>query len=130
MKIIIPLAPITKKNSQRIKVNRGTGKRYVAPSINFEIYQNRCFEYLYKFRGLVDSDNYPLNIKCLFYMPKRYRVDLVNLLESIDDVLTHYKIIVDDSSKYVGGHDGSRVLYDKDNPRTEIYIEPLRSHID
>ena len=92
MKIIIPLAPITKKNSQRIKVNRGTGKRYVAPSINFEIYQNRCFEYLYKFRGLVDSDNYPLNIKCLFYMPKRYRVDLVNLLESIDDVLLNRSI--------------------------------------
>ena len=125
VKIIIPLAPITKKNSQEIRVNRRTGKRYVAPSDNFTIYQNKCFPYLYQLRSTAAELNYPLNVKCLFYMPKRYRVDLVNLLESIDDILTHYKIIIDDSFKYIGGHDGSRVLYDKNNPRTEIYISPL-----
>ena len=124
-KIIIPLAPVTKKNSQEIRVNKRTGKRYVAPSDNFTIYQNKCFPFLYQLRSHAEKLNYPLNVKCLFYMPKRYRVDLTNLLEAIDDVLTHYKIIIDDSYKYIGGHDGSRVLYDKDNPRTEIYILPL-----
>lgn len=123
-KITIPLEPRTKKNSQQIR-KKPTGQRYVAPSNTFLVYQNRCFPYLYHLRSNAESLQYPLNIKCLFYMPKRYNVDLVNLLEAIDDILVHYKIIKDDGAKYVGGHDGSRVLYDKENPRTEIYITTL-----
>ena len=123
---VIPLTPITKKNSQEIRKNHKTGRRFVAPSDTFKIYQNRCFPYLYQARSIADAWKYPLNVKCLFYMPKRYRVDLVNLLEAIDDILTFYKIIPDDSFKYIGGHDGSRVLYDKDDPRTEIYFSPLQ----
>lgn len=124
-KIVIPLEPRTKKNSQQIRKNAATGQRYVAPSNTFLVYQNRCFPYLYHLRSNAESLQYPLNIKCLFYMPKRYNVDLVNLLEAIDDILVHYKIIKDDGAKYVGGHDGSRVLYDKENPRTEIYFTAL-----
>ena len=123
--IIIPVAPITKKNSQQIRVNHNTGKKFIAPSDNFKIYQNKCLEYVWPFRFLNFDGQYPLNIKCLFYMPTRRRVDLTNLLEAIDDVLTHYGVIPDDDAQHVGGHDGSRVLYDKDNPRTEIYISPL-----
>ena len=123
-KIIIPLEPRTKKNSQQIR-RKTTGQRYVAPSNTFLVYQNQCFPYLYYLRSNAESLQYPLNIKCLFYMPTHRRVDLVNLLEAIDDVLVHYKLIVDDSAAYVGGHDGSRVLYDKENPRTEIYITTL-----
>ena len=123
--IVIPLEPRTKKNSQQIRRNRATGKRYVAPSNAFLLYQNQCCQYLYHLRSFAESLKYPLNIKCLFYMPKRYNVDLVNLLEAIDDILVHYKIIKDDGAKYVGGHDGSRVLYDKENPRTEIYFTTL-----
>lgn len=124
MKIIIPLPPITKKNSQEIRVNRRTGKRFVAPSQKFKEYQNNAGFFIK--RAGVYSGEYPVNITCRFYMPKKYRVDLVNLLESIDDILTHYGVIVDDSAQYIGGHDFSRVLYDKDNPRTEIYIQPLQ----
>ena len=123
--IIIPVAPITKKNSQQIRVNHYTGKKFIAPSDNFKIYQNKCLEYVWPFRFLNFDGQYPLNIKCLFYMPTRRRVDLTNLLEAIDDVLTHYGVIPDDDAQHVGGHDGSRVLYDKENPRTEIYISPL-----
>lgn len=123
--IIIPLEPRTKKNSQQIRRNRATGKQFVAPSNTFLFYQNQCFPYLYQLRSNAESLQYPLNIKCLFYMPTHRRVDLVNLLEAIDDVLVHYKLIVDDSAAYIGGHDGSRVLYDKENPRTEIYITTL-----
>lgn len=123
--IIIPLEPRTKKNSQQIRKNHATGKRYVAPSNTFLVYQNQCFPYLYHLRSNAESLQYPLNIKCLFYMPTHRRVDLVNLLEAIDDVLVHYKLIIDDCAAYIGGHDGSRVLYDKENPRTEIYITTL-----
>ena len=123
MKIIIKLPPITKKNSQQIHVNRQTGARFIAPSAKFTEYQNNAGFFIR--RAGVYSGKYPVNVKCLFYMPTRRRVDLVNLLESVDDLLTHFGIIPDDSAQYIGGHDGSRVLYDKDDPRTEIVIFPL-----
>lgn len=58
-------------------------------------------------------------------MPTRRRVDLVNLLEATCDVLVRYGIIEDDHCGIVASHDGSRVLYDKAHPRTEIYISRL-----
>ena len=123
MKIIINLPPITKKNSQQIFINGRTGKPFVAPSRKYKDYENNAG--LCVVRAGRYSGEYPVNIKCLFYMPTKRRVDLVNLLESVDDLLQHYGIITDDSAAYVGGHDGSRVLYDKENPRTEIYISKL-----
>ena len=50
------------------------------------------------------------------------RVDLVNLLEATCDILVDANVIADDNSGIVAGHDGSRVKYDKDNPRVEITI--------
>ena len=124
MKITILLAPVTKKNSNEIHVNPRTGKPFVAPSRRFKEYQDNCGYFI--MRGDVKPvTEYPVNIKCLFYMPTKRRVDLTNLLEAIDDVLVHYGVIVDDSDKYLAAHDGSRVLYDKENPRTEIYISRL-----
>lgn len=66
--------------------------------------------------------DYPVNVKCVFYMPTRRRVDLTNLLEAVDDVLVRSGVLADDHSGIVVSHDGSRVLYDKKNPRTEIEI--------
>ena len=67
-------------------------------------------------------------MRCLFYMPTRRVVDLVGLLQAIDDVLVHYGVIQDDNSRIVASHDGSRVLYDKANPRTEIEITGVNDH--
>lgn len=63
-----------------------------------------------------------VNVKCIFYMKTRRKVDQLNLLATIDDLLVEMKILADDSSRIVVGHDGSRVLYDPDNPRAEITI--------
>ena len=68
-----------------------------------------------------------VNVCCRFYMKTDYdnakaRVDLVGLLQGIDDLLTERGCIEDDNSRIIGGHDGSRVLWDKLNPRTEITI--------
>ena len=123
IEITIPLAPVTKKNSQRILINRKTGTPFVMPSVKYERYQKEAAYYL--LRGdqkIKPVEDYPVNVKCLFYMPTHRRVDLTNLLEAVDDLLVHYGVIADDSYKFVAGHDGSRVLYDKENPRTEIYI--------
>lgn len=64
----------------------------------------------------------PVHIKYLFYMGTRRKVDKLNLQAAADDLLVLADIIKDDNSSIVKSHDGTRVLYDKEKPRTEIYI--------
>ena len=118
IKFTIPLPPITKKNSQRIMTNRGTGKPFIMPSENYKQYERDAAWFIPK--GVYISA--PVNVKCLFYMPTRRRVDLTNLLEAIADIVVKVGLLADDDYTVVESHDGSRVLYDKDNPRTEVYI--------
>lgn len=67
----------------------------------------------------------PVHVKYLFYMATRRRVDKLNLCAAADDLLVEAGILKDDNSGIVKSHDGTRVLYDKQNPRTEIYIYPF-----
>lgn len=121
IRFTINLPPITKKNHGRIVRNRRTGKPLMLPSEQYEAYEKNAGWFL-KPMGI----DYPVNVKCLYFMPTRRRVDLVNLLECTDDVLVKYGVIKDDNSTIVVSHDGSRVLYDKDRPRTEIIITRVR----
>lgn len=114
-KFVIPIAPVTKKNHGRIVLRNGKPK--LLPSEQFERYQEAAGWFL-KPIGIVE----PVNVRCLFYMPTRRVVDLVGLLQAIDDVLVHYGVLKDDNSRIIVSHDGSRVLYDKENPRTEVEI--------
>lgn len=118
LKFTIPLPPITKKNSQRILVNKSTGRPFIAPSEQYKQYEKDA-QWFIRERPRID---YPVNVKCVFYMPTRRRVDLTNLMEAADDVLVHAGVIADDHSGIVVSHDGSRVDYDKERPRTEIEI--------
>ena len=118
LKITIELPPITKKNSQRILVNKSTGKPFIMPSEQYKQYEKNAQWFIHD-RPRID---YPVNVKCVFYMPTRRRVDLTNLLEAADDVLVHSGVLADDHSGIVVSHDGSRVDYDKERPRTEIEI--------
>lgn len=118
MKITINLTPVTKKNSQRIITVKG--RPMIIPSANYKQYEKDCKAFI---KPLDKPIDYPVNVKCVFYMPTRRRVDLVNLEESICDILVHHGVLADDNSKIVVSMDGSRVEYDKDNPRTEIDIE-------
>ena len=115
----IPLAPISKKNSQQIFVNRKTGRPFIMPSEQYRRYEREAALFIPR-DICIDR---PVNVQCLFYMPTRRKCDLTNLLEAIDDILVKFRVLADDNFTIVEGHDGSRVLYDKDNPRTEIYIE-------
>lgn len=126
MTFTIPGAPVTKKNSQNI-IEIGQkcpvckrGKRSIPlPSKQYKAYEELAGYYLPNKWAMLDK---PLNVKCLYFMPTRRRVDLVNLLEATCDILTHYGVIKDDNSGVVVSHDGSRVLYDKERPRVEITI--------
>ena len=58
-------------------------------------------------------------------MKTKRKCDLTNLLECADDVLVKAGILVDDNYTIIESHDGSRVHYDKENPRTEIIIKEV-----
>lgn len=58
-------------------------------------------------------------------MPTKRLCDLTNMLEAIDDVMVKAGLLKDDNYKIIAAHDGSRVLYDKSNPRTEVCIERI-----
>lgn len=121
LKFTVPLSPISKKNSQQILTNRATGRPFILPSKKYKDYEKAAARYIPTLRQPKPIDQ-PVNIKCLFYMPTRRKVDLTNLLEAIDDVMVKAGLLADDDFTIIQSHDGSRVLYDKDNPRTEVYI--------
>lgn len=119
LRFTVLLAPVTKKNSQRIARVRG---RYIPlPSKAYEEYERAAGYLLPK----IPTIREPVSVKCLFYMPTRRRCDLTNLLEAIDDVMVTHRLLEDDHSGIIVSHDGSRVLYDKLNPRTEVYISSM-----
>ena len=113
------LPPISKKNSQQIMVNRATGRPFIMPSKNFVQYQKDALWFIPKLTKPID---YAVNVKCLFYMPTKRKCDLTNLLEAVDDIMVKAGLLYDDNYTVIESHDGSRVFYDKENPRTEVYI--------
>lgn len=124
IKITIPLPPVTKKNSQRIMHSSKTGASFIMPSQKYIDYEEEAVWHCKK-AGVHEPIDYPVEVKCLFYMPTKRRVDLTNLLEAVDDVLVRAGVLKDDHSGIIVSHDGSRVLYDKDNPRTVLFIREM-----
>ena len=125
-KYTIPLPPITKKNSPQIfymgarcpVCHKGKIAR-VMPSAAYLKYERAAVYYLApKPKASVQA---PCRVVTLFYMPTRRRVDLTNLMEAAHDVLVAAGILADDNNTIIASVDGSRVLYDKENP-------PHRNH--
>jgi len=54
-------------------------------------------------------------------------VDLTNLHEALHDILVKCEVLEDDNCKIIAATDGSRVMYDKDNPRTEVVITAMET---
>lgn len=119
LEFAIMLPPISKKNSQQIMVNRATGKPFIMPSKQYKEYERAA---LWQIPNVAEPINSPCNVKCLFYMPTHRKCDLTNMLEAIDDIMVRAGLLADDNFTIVESHDGSRILYDKENPRTEIEI--------
>ncbi len=112
--------PATKKNSQAIKVNWASGKRYISQSDRYLAYERDCLWQIgAKYKQNID---YPINLKCVYYRKNRKKVDLNNLYSATCDILVAAGVIKDDDFKVVASMDGSRVRFDKDNPRVEIEI--------
>lgn len=121
IKFTIPLPPITKKNHQQIVRPNGMNRPIVIPSKQYKQYEKDAAYFIPK--GQVIT--VPVNVKCIFYMPTRRKCDLTNLLEAIDDIMVRCGLLADDNYTIVHSHDGSRVMYSKDNPRTEVEITEI-----
>ena len=120
---VIPTAPVSKKNSQRIATNRITGKPFILQSAQYMEYEMAASYFLRpKPQKPID---YPVTVCCVYYMPTRRRVDTANLNAAAHDILVKYGILADDNRDIIASTDGTRTYYDKQNPRTEITIEPV-----
>lgn len=118
LRIILRGQPITKKNSSQI-IKAGN-RRMVIPSPQYRAYEKDClWQIPPKAKQKIDI---PINVQCVYYMPTRRRVDLVNLIEATMDILVEGGVLADDNCRIVAAHDGSRVDFDKYNPRVEITI--------
>lgn len=117
--------PRTKKNSAQILRTR-SGAPFVAPSKAYGDYETDCLRQIKKPRSPISAR---VNVRCVYYMPTRRRVDLVNLIEATCDILVKAGVLEDDHCRIVAGHDGSRVEYDKGNPRAEITITALEDDL-
>lgn len=122
IKFTIPLNPVTKKNSQQIFVNKATGRAIISPSKKYKEYEYACGYYIPCKNLHIDCK---VNIKAHFYMQTRRKVDITNLNSALHDILVKYGVIKDDNMTIVIATDGSRVLYDKSNPRTEVTITEM-----
>ncbi|RVU54856.1 RusA family crossover junction endodeoxyribonuclease [Anaerosphaera multitolerans] len=118
MKLILYGKPITKKNSSQI-FKRGN-RAFIAPSKQYMQYEKDC---LAQITGKYKKNlNGKYNLACIYYMPAKHKVDLVNLLSATCDILVKAEVIEDDNCNILVSHDNCRVLYDKENPRVEIEL--------
>lgn len=116
----IPIPPVTKKNHGRIVMCGRYPK--LLPSEAYERYSKAVIPLLQAVRRTTGTIDYPVNLKCVFYLDKRRKGDLVGYLQAVQDVLVEAGILADDNRNIVASVDGSAVLYDKANPRTEVTI--------
>jgi Holliday junction resolvase RusA-like endonuclease len=123
MKLTLYGDPRTKKNSARILKSR-SGGRFVAPSKAYVDYETDCLRQIKRPYNPITAR---VNVRCVYYMVTRRKVDLANLIEATCDILVKAKVLADDNSQIVAAHDGSRVDYDKKNPRAEIWIEEMEA---
>lgn len=128
---IIDIEPKTKKNSQVIARGRG-GRPFIMQSKDYQLYEAQSTNILKQnIKNIIMTKkdempiNYPVNICALYYRATRRRVDLVNLSEALCDVLVNAGVLADDNFQIVASMDGSKVLIDRERPRTEVIITKL-----
>lgn len=132
---VIPLDPRTKKNHQTIvgtgpacPVCRKRAKQFIRQGHANTKYAAAAAKYLQPRPAKPISGTVKIAYK--LYMQTRRKVDDLNLYASLDDILVHEKVLADDNISIIRSRDGSRVFYDKENPRAEIYIYEYREEED
>jgi bacterioferritin-associated ferredoxin len=132
---VIPLDPKSKKNSHRIA---GCGTRCPVCgkyAKQFVRNGNTTTEFAFHAAKYLRPKPWkpiegPVHLIYRLYTATWHRKDDLNLYEALDDILVKEGILKDDDRKTIRNRDGSRVLYDKDNPRAEIYIYEYKEEDD
>lgn len=119
-KIIIPINSVTKKNHSQVVMIKG--RPIVLPSKPYQEFEKACKPYLLDYKLGI---NEPINLKVSYYMQTRRKCDITNLLQATCDMLVKYGVIEDDNYSIIASFDGTRVYYDKENPRQEIEINTI-----
>ena len=128
LKLIVYGNPYIKKNSQRTIYHKYLKRTIVVYSAKYTTWKRDTLKQLglcqngYLKTRIEKPIDEPVILKCHFYRGTRHRTDLSANYEGIQDVLVEAKILEDDNSKIVIGHDGSRIFHDKENPRIELWI--------
>lgn len=117
LEFTIGLNPITKKNHGQIITVKG--RPMMLPSPQYRQYEKDCAVFMPKLDKPID---FPVTVSATFYKNTRRVCDLVNCLQALLDILVHYGVLADDNYRIVESVDLSRVLYDRDNPRTVVTI--------
>ena len=142
IEFILPVEAKTKKNHPQIVWKKQPfqiriGKFVVAtipytpfiiPSKGYSEFENEVIPYFNRIIAEAGDVNHPINMQVLFFMKTKRLCDLTNLLEAIDDAAVKSGFISDDNRDIIAGHDGSRVFYDKFNPRIEITITEMEDY--
>lgn len=125
--------PRTKKNHQRIAGQGircalcGKFKReFIVQSAAHDAFEKSAVKQL--FPRPEKPISCPVNVCCVFWMATRRKVDKSNLEATVHDLLVEAGILADDSRDILAGTDGSRVYYDKANPRVEITITKMADY--
>lgn len=133
LKFVVPLDPRTKKNHMQI-VGKGPKcptcnrpyKQFVKQGRAYDEYAGNAIACLTHSSRIPQSPiSMPVHIKYTFYLQTHRLVDQNNLIAAMDDILVAAKVLSDDNCNVIKSYDGTRVLYDKENPRTEIVISPF-----
>jgi Holliday junction resolvase RusA-like endonuclease len=127
VKFTVDIKPVTKKNSGQI-VMRGSYP-ILLPSKQYLQFEKDSQPYFLTVKNQIGVISFPINMQCLFYMDTHRKVDLCNLLNAVDDAMVKSGLIIDDNRDIIAGHDGSRVFYDKYNPRIEITITEIADYV-
>lgn len=124
MIIEIPITPRSKKNSQSIVFNKRTGRQMIIQNKVYTQYEKDCKEYM----PIIDNPiDYPINLKCTYYVGDARARDIVNFIEASQDILVKYKILKDDNYNIVASLDGSSMQIDRKKPRCIIEITKKES---
>lgn len=115
--------PTTKKNSIRVAKNHNGQPRI----IQSDTYYRYRKAFLSQVPRLVIPIDYPVKVEIIYYRKTKKIVDLLNLMACTHDLLVEAKVLKDDNYKIIQSVDGSRIEFDRDNPRIKINIYAMEA---
>jgi Holliday junction resolvase RusA-like endonuclease len=108
----------SKKNSKQFYKIRG--RRIIVPSEAYKKWEGcaRHELFIFKYQNKIECTFLPVHITAIFYYSGP-RPDLQGAMESLADCIQG---VIIDNDKQIESWDGSRMVHDKDNPRTVVEI--------